>query len=327
MKPQILLITHSNDYYTIDKVKHWTQKLGGIPIRFNTDLYPAHISISNYFNHKKKGCQVITKENTFFTKNITSVWLRRIWQPTLPEELSPESKRICISESKKNLYNCLKLFEHAHWIDALHKTKEAENKLKQLKLAEELNIRIPATLISNNKTDIIDFFHNNNKKIITKLQQAISYNMSGEGASFKTSRVSEQDLIENEGMHLCPMIFQEEIEKQEEYRVIYVDGCFFTGGIKPFQSGEYLVDIKNTSQKMAKWFKADIPDDLKDKLHKLMSGLEITFGAIDVLKSVNNEYVFLEVNPVGEWGMLEKELDMPIAKHIALSLLKKSKSQ
>lgn len=33
------------------------------------------------------------------------------------------------------------------------------------------------------------------------------------------------------------------------------------------------------------------------------------------------EYVFLEVNPGGEWGMLERDLCLPISEAIAVALL------
>ena len=47
----------------------------------------------------------------------------------------------------------------------------------------------------------------------------------------------------------------------------------------------------------------------------------LSFGAVDMIRQPNGTYVFLEVNPSGEWGMLEKELGYPIAATIAKSLL------
>jgi hypothetical protein len=35
----------------------------------------------------------------------------------------------------------------------------------------------------------------------------------------------------------------------------------------------------------------------------------------------SGEYVFLEVNPGGEWGMLERDLRLPISEAIAEALL------
>jgi glutathione synthase/RimK-type ligase-like ATP-grasp enzyme len=48
-----------------------------------------------------------------------------------------------------------------------------------------------------------------------------------------------------------------------------------------------------------------------------MVNLRLNFGAFDFILTPSGEYVFLEVNPVGEWGMLERDLDLPISTAIA----------
>jgi glutathione synthase/RimK-type ligase-like ATP-grasp enzyme len=53
----------------------------------------------------------------------------------------------------------------------------------------------------------------------------------------------------------------------------------------------------------------------------LMSKLGLVYGAIDLIRTPNNDYVFLEVNPGGEWGMLERDLNYPISEAIADALL------
>jgi glutathione synthase/RimK-type ligase-like ATP-grasp enzyme len=52
-----------------------------------------------------------------------------------------------------------------------------------------------------------------------------------------------------------------------------------------------------------------------------MSELGLVFGAIDLICTPEGEHVFLEVNPAGEWGMLERELSLPISDAIAGALM------
>ena len=52
-----------------------------------------------------------------------------------------------------------------------------------------------------------------------------------------------------------------------------------------------------------------------------MSELGLVFGAVDLICTPSGEYVFLEVNPGGEWGMLERDLGLPISEAIAEALL------
>ena len=48
-----------------------------------------------------------------------------------------------------------------------------------------------------------------------------------------------------------------------------------------------------------------------------MKKLNLNFGALDFIRATNGDYVFLEVNPCGEWGMLQKTLNYPITDHMA----------
>jgi hypothetical protein len=41
-----------------------------------------------------------------------------------------------------------------------------------------------------------------------------------------------------------------------------------------------------------------------------------------MIRGTDDKYYFLEVNPVGEWGMLEKFLHLPISEAIAQHLIK-----
>jgi glutathione synthase/RimK-type ligase-like ATP-grasp enzyme len=52
-----------------------------------------------------------------------------------------------------------------------------------------------------------------------------------------------------------------------------------------------------------------------------MAKLGLIFGAIDLIRTPAGEHVFLEVNPTGEWGMLERDLGYPISEAIADALL------
>jgi len=52
-----------------------------------------------------------------------------------------------------------------------------------------------------------------------------------------------------------------------------------------------------------------------------MLDLGLVFGAVDLICTPAGEYVFLEVNPGGEWGMLERDLGLPISEAIAAALL------
>jgi glutathione synthase/RimK-type ligase-like ATP-grasp enzyme len=58
-----------------------------------------------------------------------------------------------------------------------------------------------------------------------------------------------------------------------------------------------------------------------ERLHRLLEALGLVYGAVDLIVTPDGRHVFLEVNPGGEWGMLERDLELPIAAALAEALV------
>lgn len=141
--------------------------------------------------------------------------------------------------------------------------------------------------------------------------------MNGESL-ISTTIIDENNVEHLSDIMYCPMIFQPYIEKDYELRIVYIDGEYFTGKIN---------NSKNTDWRIVRddyfWSAYQLPRNIENHLTLMMNEMGLCFGAIDMIKSTDGEYYFLEVNPQGEWGMLQKELDFPIAERIADYLLKR----
>ena len=57
----------------------------------------------------------------------------------------------------------------------------------------------------------------------------------------------------------------------------------------------------------------------------LMKQLQLESGSIDMVVTPNNEYVFLEVNPVGQFDYVSKLCNYFIEKEIAVKLIEMNK--
>ncbi len=103
-------------------------------------------------------------------------------------------------------------------------------------------------------------------------------------------------------------MFQRLIPKAYELRVAYVDGQCFSGKINATETIAGQTDWRNSETGGAFWEPYVLPQKTVEKLRVFMRALNLTVGAIDLICKPNGEYVFLEVNPSGEWGMLQKTL-------------------
>lgn len=317
----ILLITHSGDFFTIDKVAEALSKKGAQPFRLDTDKFPLEVQVMAHFDNLKIFHRLEYNNQSISTEQVQAVWIRRIWEPQLSKELAPKFKEACIRESQATLDGFWDSLREARWVDDLERINVAHNKLRQLRVASEVGFTTPRTLITNKAEAVREFFQHVNGRMVSKLLTALSRSMEPTSFFLYTSIVKEEDLHDAESLRYCPMVFQELIPKQWELRVVYVDGNIFVGALDASVYPASQADWRVPGVKMGSWHHHQLPDNIVRRLKTFMDRFGLFFGAFDFILTPSGEYVFLEMNPIGEWGMLERDLDLPISHAIASTLL------
>ncbi|RTY94967.1 MvdC/MvdD family ATP grasp protein [Flavobacterium sp. GT3R68] len=322
----ILCISHSGDFYTIDIVINTLRKLGKEVVRLNSDTFSDQISF--HYTAGLEGFEVtLTSEGkTFSAKDIEAVWYRKLWKITVPEELDE-----CYSGIFQQEYSIMRnlFFEsipNVFWMNPMaldHRV--SQNKLEQLRIASSCGIDIPESIFTNDAEKVQTFFHEKcHGNMIAKLHGSLSRSMKGDAPFFPTTLITEDNLIHLDSLCYCPMIFQRMIPKEYELRIIYVDGIFFTGKIDATASETGKIDWRAAND-LSGWEKYTLPPEVCSSLTNMMLKMGLFFGAIDMIRQKDGRYIFLEVNPQGEWGMLQRDLDYPIGEAIAEKLVSKTK--
>lgn len=315
----ILCLTHSRDFYTIDIVQQHLERLGFPSIRFNMDEFALArftYALSGEINKNK----LAIKETSIDPSLVKAVWYRKGWDLKVPADLDPAFRNTFIKQYNTHRSIFFNLLSHAHWMNTMQADHAVNNdKLNQLAMAQASGLKIPKTIFTNDGTVIRDFFRYCNGDIVVKLHAALSKSMEGNTPFFPTTRLKEADLERMEDLAYCPMIFQEYIPKAYELRIVYADGDFFAGKIG--YEKEEQTDWRAVTDQPLQWQQYELPFSVKEKISSLMNKLDLSFGAIDVIRHTEGEYIFLEVNPQGEWGMLQRDLGYPIGETIAQKLI------
>ena len=114
-----------------------------------------------------------------------------------------------------------------------------------------------------------------------------------------------------------PFIAQEYIDDKVDCRVTIIGERVFSVYI--LKNGKPIAgDWRTIAKKKLQYKTFQIPERLKDSCLQLMRRLNLSFGAIDLLKT-GSDYLFLEVNPTGEWGWLcdeERKIDHAIVEEL-----------
>ena len=64
-----------------------------------------------------------------------------------------------------------------------------------------------------------------------------------------------------------------------------------------------------------------MPEDIEQRCLKLLEKLGLTYGCIDMIVTPDDEYMFLELNPNGQYGWIEGLTGLPITENIARMLM------
>lgn len=322
MQPTVLLLTHSADTFGVDRVAEALTQRGARPLRLNTDDYPGRVQLSQQFGAPETAGPLADRlwldGTPLATGEVRAVWTRQIWKPRLDPQLPDAYRGGCERAAAEGLTGWLDGLRHARWINQPAAIRQAASKPRQLRIAQRCGLRVPRTLITNSPEQVRAFYDEVGGQMITKMLVSLTTGMTPSAMTFRTTAVQPEDLDALDGLRHCPMIFQERIEKRSELRIAWVAGQALAGAVHAPER----TDWRTSDPAEVRWTPAPpLPPAVARSLRALMEALGLAFGAIDMICTPAGELVFLEVNATGEWGMLERDLGLPISAAIADALL------
>ncbi len=322
MRDLILLLTHSGDYYTIDLVQDALDRAGVPAVRFDTDRFPTDATLSVSFDGKLSGLSLKLSGQVIDLQSLRGVWARRLWPGKLPMDLDASFADHCYQESKTAFFDAMDLLDHCRWVNPLRAGRQAESKLLQLKLATEIGLTTPVTIVANDPECVRQLFAQVGGKMVTKLLGPLSQTMDASGDFVYTSQVTDEDMQSIDDVRYAPQIFQSLIPKQRELRAIFVGDKTFVGAIRAGKTGYGAIDWRRlTTADDVHWTEEELPEKVEQQVQCLMKRMGLLYSAVDFIIDTEGRYIFLELNQAGEWGWLQRDLGFNIAQAIAQTLL------
>lgn len=204
----------------------------------------------------------------------------------------------------------LDIFGEALWMNNPVATYKAENKMLQLHVANEMGFMCPATLVSNYFPN--ECLSNALDDIVIKTLDTGLLRMQDREAFIYTTIIS---LPEARKAHLidAPVILQEHLRKKVDIRVTVVDSSVFA--VRILSAGKGVVGDWRKVKDHVEYQKFDLPVDIARKCILLTKALGLSFGAIDLVET-SKGFIFIEINPTGEWAWLVDSAGQEIHKPI-----------
>jgi ATP-GRASP peptide maturase of grasp-with-spasm system len=191
------------------------------------------------------------------------------------------------------------------------------NKLIVLKQAEKVGLTIPLTLVTNRKKQALQFVEKHNGTITKTINMPLL--IFGEGININgfTMEVTPADVQKkNDAFYISKI--QNLVNKKFEIRSFFLIDKFYSMAIFSQEDEQTKVDFRKYNEvKPNRRVPFRLPERIEEMLKNLMQQLGLNSGSIDMIYTRESEYVFLEVNPVGQYGMVSDACNYNLDKEIA----------
>lgn len=191
------------------------------------------------------------------------------------------------------------------------------NKLHVLELAKSSNLQIPTTFVLNTKRDLERKIEEH-EELITKAISDGIYVYNPDYSFYSYTELINKNSLGAIPETFHPSLFQVKINKKFEIRTFYLNGEFYSMAIFSQNSQKTKIDFrKYDGLKPNRTIPYRLPPEVEAALENVLSELELNTASIDLIVNDRDEYVFLEINPVGQFSMVSYPCNYNLEKKVA----------
>ncbi len=318
----ILILTEPRDQHA-NFVEPRLKARGAEVVRFNPTAIPTEAELSVAFTGAGRPCrELLTGDRTIDLDRLTSLWYRRPMPPRAPEAIALETDRRAVAgeceDVAEDLWNSLDCLV----VPAPRPVfRRAQMKASQLRVAGEIGFDLPPTLITNSPARFLDFYRQHNGGVISKLAGFSFWREASSTFCRYTEPVSKRDVGYAHALRHCPLIFQAYVPKRVELRITVVGDQVFAAEIASQVSNRTRHDWRHYDPGTTPYTVHELPASVAARCAELVGRLGLCYGAIDMIVTPDGRYVFIEINPNGQYLWTELYTGLPITEALCDLLL------
>lgn len=313
----ILILTQQLDTHA-DHIARKLRARGADFVRFDPARFPVEAELSLAYSTSGQPQYTLRADGrTIALEDVTAIWYRRPRPPILHDSLTEELNREGIAQECQNFVDDLWNSLDCLYVPAPHAViKRAQFKASQLKVAGAVGFELPPTLFTNSPDDFLEFYRQHDGNIISKVSGFYVFQPNGKASDFwrYTEVVSKRDLGYAHAVRYCPMIFQAYVPKQVELRITVVGRQVFAAEIHSQATNHTRHDWRRYDHFGTLYRPHVLPEQVAECCLRLVERLGLCYGSIDMVVTPDGRYIFLEINPNGQYLWTEEAAGLPISE-------------
>jgi ATP-GRASP peptide maturase of grasp-with-spasm system len=330
----ILILSQSAMEPTTEEVMDWLTALGGRFLRLNGEDLDGDAALCFTIDGEETTLEIAADGVVLPLAEVGAVWFRRwlrerrhesasLLEPpaALDHKLYYDLRRNLTLESRKLSDFLFARFAGLPWIS--HPHRSGTTKLDVLTRAARAGLDTPATLVTTERA-ALERFSARYGDVITKPIGEVDLFLEGERTHFMFTTVLSPAAVAALPERFAASLFQERLDKEYELRVFYLAGECHPMAIFSQADPRTQNDFRNYNRvRPNRMVPYRLRTETTERLCRLMADLELETGSLDLLQTRDGREVFLEVNPVGQFGMVSGPCNYHLEKKVAELLLRK----
>jgi ATP-GRASP peptide maturase of grasp-with-spasm system len=336
-RTMILILSQTSMEPTTEEVMDWLEALGGRCVRLNGEDVDGGAALRIRLDGSAVSLSIAAgggEEIDLPLTEIGAVWFRR-WlherqhervslldRPSADDhKLHHDLRRHLTLESRKLSDFLFSRFAGLPWLS--HPHRASLNKLDVLARAAQAGFATPATLVTTERAELRRFCVEHGR-IITKPLGEVDMFLDGERSHFLFTTDLDLAAVDALPPRFAPSLFQELIEKEYELRVFALGGELYAMAIFSQSDPQTRTDFRRYNrEKPNRTVPFSLAPETVERIRRLLADLGLETGSLDLLQARDGRELFLEINPVGQFGMVSKPCNYHLERKVAELLLHK----
>jgi ATP-grasp ribosomal peptide maturase len=283
--------------------------------RADVSRFPQQLTLDAELREGRWKGRLATPYRGVALEELRSVWYRSPSAFGFPATMSGTERRHAQHEAKLGFGGVLASLP-VLWVNHLSRHADAGYKPRQLVAAAEAGLNVLPTLVTNDAGAVRRFAAPSGPaSVVTKMFGAPAICEQGGRRVALTQRLTESDLGDLRGIEATAHQFQQWVPKQYEARVVVIGRHVFAVAIRAHSDAAH-VDWRADYDALS-YERITPPDAVRHGVRAVMRELGLVYGAFDFVITPRDRWVFLEVNPGGQYGWLEDVADVPLTATLA----------
>jgi glutathione synthase/RimK-type ligase-like ATP-grasp enzyme len=312
MQKRVLIVTNVHDIHA-DIVERKLRDRNARPFRINLDEFPRDFSIDLGFGPDgiEGGLRHLPSGDALALADVGAAWLRKTARfEFISGDLAAQEQAFAEAETEHLFFSLLHSLD-CFWMSHPRATRAALWKGEQLRRASRMGFSVPRSLIANDPDAVRGFRDRLGRDLIFKTMSSPSLCAEDVAAADRryyglpTTLMSEQHFAALDAVREVPCLFQEHIPKRHELRVTVIGQRAFAARIQSQQDQRTATDYREFSVEIP--YEAEkLSPEIESRCIAFVRSYGLEFGAIDLIVTPQDELVFLENNPGGQFLFVEQ---------------------